>query len=148
MEKNLFDSNPEGMDTENEETYTLKVEGQEISLTLEQLLQAATIGLEKGNRIARQQNAAESLPDGKLYTQFLEAYPDIKPADIPSEVWETANREGNLLSAYRQHEVNKLRSELEALKKNAENRKSAVGSAVTDGDAAEIDPVIAALFGK
>lgn len=146
MDKNLFDEQEQA--EPSEETFTLEVDGKPMELTMEQLLQAAKAGLEQGNRMARRQNIAGQVPDGEVYAQFLEAYPDIKPDEIPAEVWNAANQDGNLLSAYRRYEIEKLRAELEAIRKNQDNRKNAVGSAVTDGEAAETDPIIAALFGR
>lgn len=131
-----------------EELYTVVVDGEEIGLTLEQLIQAAQDGLSKANQTARTANVTGSVPGGDVYQSFLNEYPDIRPTDIPSEVWEMANQTGDLLGAYRAYEIKKLREELEAYRKNEENRKMNVGSAQTDGEASILDPIVAALLGR
>lgn len=130
------------------ETFTVTVDGQPLELTLDQLIEAAKQGLSKVNRAARLQNRAGEVPEGELYAQFLAQYPDIKPEDIPPEVWKQANECGSLLAAYQNYELQKLREELSAQKKNQQNRSSALGSARTDGAPPEIDPIAAALLGK
>ncbi|MDO4287477.1 MAG: hypothetical protein Q4C40_07115 [Eubacteriales bacterium] len=132
----------------DEQTYPVNVDGQTIELTLEQLIQAAEQGLSKANATARRGQAAENTPNGNVYQAFLEEYPDIQPDAIPPEVWDNANRSGDLLGAYRAYEILKLREELEELKKNAENRKMDVGSARSDGENSITDPIILALMGK
>lgn len=130
------------------QTYEITVDGQAIALTLPQLLQAAQEGLSKVNRTARLQNTASALPEGEIYAAFLTEYPDVAPEEIPQEVWEQAAREGSLVAAYRAYELRQLRADLEALRQNQENQKSRVGSALSDGEATESDPVVRALFGR
>lgn len=132
----------------DEQTYPVKVDGQTIELTIEQLIAAAEQGLSQVNTAARRSQEAENMPDGNVYRAFLDEYPEIKPDEIPSEVWDAANRSGDLLGAYRAYEIQKLRTELEELKKNAENRKMDVGSARSDGENNMTDPIILALMGK
>ena len=112
---------------------------------LEQLIAAAEQGLSRANDAAkRSQNGGQS----NVYQSFLSAYPDINAQDIPPEVWDDANRSGDLLGAYRAFEIRKLREELEQLRKNADNRRMDVGSARSDGENTITDPIILALMGK
>ncbi|HIV67784.1 MAG TPA: hypothetical protein IAA32_02840, partial [Candidatus Butyricicoccus stercorigallinarum] len=105
-------------------------------------------GLSQANRAARREQAAGEQPNGDVYQAFLDAYPDIRPDDIPPEVWDSANRSGDLLNAYRVYEIRKLREELEDLRKNTANRRMDVGSARSDGESTITDPIILALMGK
>lgn len=137
-----------------EQTYAVTVDGQTLELTLEQLIAAAEQGLSRANDAAktgqmdtmRGQTAQGAQPN--VYQSFLSAYPDINAQDIPPEVWDEANRSGDLLGAYRAYEIRKLREELEQLRKNADNRRMDVGSARSDGENNITDPIILALMGK
>ena len=130
---------------DTEQTYAVTVDGQTLELTLEQLITAAEQGLSRANDAAkRSQNGGQS----NVYQSFLSAYPDINAQDIPSEVWDDANRTGDLLGAYRAFEIRNLREELEQLRKNADNRRMDVGSARSDGENTITDPIILALMGK
>lgn len=142
-----------------EQTYAVTVDGQTLELTLEQLIAAAEQGLSRANDAAKndQKRAMPNQMDGvagepsaqpNVYQSFLAAYPDINAQDIPSEVWDDANRSGDLLGAYRAYEIRKLREELEQLRKNADNRRMDVGSARSDGENNITDPIILALMGK
>lgn len=131
-----------------EETVTLTVDGQEITLTMEQLVQAAVSGLSRRAEVIRMAGAAGQVPDGQVYANFIAAYPEVQPGDIPQEVWQDAQMEGSLVSAYRKYEIAQLRARLKALEQNAANRRQAVGSAAGDGQPSQIDPVVAALRGE
>ena len=109
--------------TPEEETVTLTVDGQEITLTMEQLVQAAVSGLSRRAEVIRMAGAAGQVPDGQVYANFIAAYPEVQPGDIPQEVWQDAQMEGSLVSAYRKYEIAQLR-------------------------ASQIDPVVAALRGE
>lgn len=143
-----------------EQTYAVTVDGQTLELTLEQLIAAAEQGLSRANDAAKT-GQSEGMPaqmtgamrggqfaQPNVYQSFLSAYPDINAQDIPSEVWDEANRSGDLLGAYRAYEIRKLREELEQLRKNADNRRMDVGSARSDGENNITDPIILALMGK
>ncbi len=142
-----------------EQTYAVTVDGQTLELNLEQLIAAAERGLSRANDAAKN-GQSEGMPaqmagamrgqfaQPNVYQSFLSAYPDINAQDIPSEVWDEANRSGDLLGAYRAYEIRKLREELEQLRKNADNRRMDVGSARSDGENNITDPIILALMGK
>lgn len=132
----------------DEQLYPVTVDGQTVELTLEQLIAAAEQGLSKANGAARREQAAGRVPDGDVYQTFLDEYPDIRPNDIPPEVWDAANQSGDLLGAYRVYEIRKLRQQLEDMQKNADNRRMDVGSARSDGETKVTDPIILALMGK
>ena len=81
----------------------------------------------------------EPLPD---------AAPDVRPEEIPPQVWEWAQQEGSLVSAYRKWEILELKDELAALEMNQKNRRAAVGPAQSDGEPSGVDPVTLALLGR
>ena len=129
----------------SETTYPVEADGEIHELTLDELIEAAAQGLSKHNAYVR---AANTLPNGQIYAAFVEEYPDVRPEDIPQQVWEWAQQEGSLVSAYRKWEIAELRDELAALEMNRKNRRAAVGTAQTDGEPAGIDPVTLALLGR
>lgn len=147
MQENPFEEGPKAQ-TPQEETITLNVDGQDITLTMEQLVQAAVSGLSRRSEVIRMAGAAGQVPNGQVYANFIASYPDVQPGDIPQEVWQDAQMEGSLVSAYRKYEIAQLKARLAALEKNETNRQQAVGSAHGDGQPAQIDPVIAALRGE
>lgn len=138
--------NQQSQDTE--QTYAVTVDGQTLELTLEQLIAAAEQGLSRANDAAKRSQNGGQGGQSNVYQSFLSAYPDINAQDIPPEVWDDANRSGDLLGAYRAFEIRKLREELEQLRKNADNRRMDVGSARSDGENTITDPIILALMGK
>ena len=131
-----------------QQTFPVPVDGTIRELTLEELLEAASLGLSKQNAYIRRNRAANTMPNGQIYAAFVEEYPDVKPEDIPPQVWEWAQQEGSLVSAYRKWEILELKDELAALEMNQKNRHAAVGPAQSDGEPAGVDPVTLALLGK
>lgn len=131
-----------------EQTFTVTVDGEPRELTLDELLEAAARGLSGETAAVRRNRAANGVTDGQIYAAFVEEYPDVRPEDIPPEVWQWAEREGSLVSAYRKWELLSLRDELCAVQTNTRNRKQAVGPAQGDGEPAGVDPVAQALLGK
>lgn len=66
---------------------------------------------------------------------FMKAYPDIKPADIPKEVWDSVNKGESLVNAYARHESaqtraenERLKAEVAALQQNKSNAQRSPGS--------------------
>ena len=133
---------------ENAQTYPVEVDGDIVELTLEELIDAAAQGLSKRNAYIRRNRAANAMPNGQIYAAFVEEYPDVRPENIPQQVWEWAQQEGSLVSAYRKWEIAELRDELAALEMNQKNRRAAVGPAQSDGEPTGVDPVTLALLGK
>jgi C-terminal processing protease CtpA/Prc len=85
---------------------------------------------------AREEKEAEN----KQYTDFLEAYPDVKPEDIPVEVWKEHKAGRNLLDAYIRYENQRLKDEMakyqtqqQIEQANSKNAASSTGSAKTSG---------------
>ena len=113
-----------------ETTYPVEADGEIHELTLDGLIEAAAQGLSKHNAYVRRNRAANTLPNGQIYAAFVEEYPDVRPEDIPQQVWEWAQQEGSALGMSRR------------------NRRAAVGTAQTDGEPAGIDPVTLALLGR
>lgn len=85
------------------------------------------------NRAANALRTARSTPRSSRNTRTS------APEDIPQQVWEWAQQEGSLVSAYRKWEIAELRDELAALEMNRKNRRAAVGTAQTDGEPTGID---------
>lgn len=132
----------------SQQTFPVPVDGKMVQLTLEQLIEAASLGLSKQNAYVRRNRAANGMPNGQIYAAFVEEYPDVKPEEIPPQVWEWAQQEGSLVSAYRKWEILELKDELASLEMNQKNRRAAVGAAQTDGEPAGVDPVTLALLGR
>lgn len=131
-----------------QQTFPVPVDGQTVELTLEQLIEAASLGLSKQNAYIRRNRAANGMPNGQIYAAFVEEYPDVRPEEIPQQVWQWAQQEGSLVSAYRKWEILELKDELAALEMNQKNRRAAVGPAQSDGEPAGVDPVTLALLGR
>lgn len=68
------------------------------------------------------------------FQEFAQAYPDVKPTDIPKEVWEDLEKTNNLLASYVKYEAKKIKDENAVLKKNAENKSRSVGSMKSSGN--------------
>ena len=86
--------------------------------------------------------------------EFARKYKDVDPKTIPQEVWEAVSSGESLVAAYGNYlaeqtakENEKLRAEIEALKKNEENRSKSIGSMKTEGQQKGKDPFLEGLFG-
>lgn len=139
---------PQAQQTGAQQTFPVPVDGQTVELTLDELIQAASLGLSKQNAYVRRNRAAAGMPNGQIYAAFVEEYPDVRPEDIPQQVWEWAQQEGSLVSAYRKWEILELKDELAAMEINQKNRRAAVGPAQSDGEPTGVDPVTLALLGR
>ena len=64
---------------------------------------------------------------------FRKAYPDVDGKSIPKEVWADVSKGMSLLNAYAKFDNARIREELEAERKNAENARRAVGSKADAG---------------
>ena len=65
--------------------------------------------------------------------RFLKEYPDVPPKDIPKEVWAQVSKGSTLTEAYAKHEAAQLKLQLEAERKNKENRETSTGSRSNTG---------------
>ena len=86
--------------------------------------------------------------------EFLEEFPDVKPADIDPEVWKDVGRGKTLVSAFRARREEKLlaenrqlREQLENESRNANNRRRSIGSQRTSGQDSGRDAFVEALLG-
>ena len=66
-------------------------------------------------------------------TAFLAAFPGVKAADIPQEVWDDMKTTNNLVASYAKYQAKKLADENAVLKKNAENKARSTGSMKSAG---------------
>ena len=64
---------------------------------------------------------------------FLQTYPDVKPKDIPQEVWDDMNKTNNLVASYAKYEAKKLAEENKILAQNAKNKARSTGSMKSSG---------------
>jgi hypothetical protein len=76
----------------------------------------------------------------QMMAEFLDAYPDVKPEDIPVEVWVEVNKGRNLLDAYVSYENKRLKEEMAKFQQqqqvqqaNEKNAASSTGSAKSSG---------------
>lgn len=89
----------------------------------------------------------------KEFIDFAETFKDIKPEDIPVEVWKTREELGIPLKyAYMEYENSNLKKDREILINNQNNRKKAPGLGTTKyGSAAatqKSDPFLEGFFGE
>jgi hypothetical protein len=63
-----------------------------------------------------------------MFANFVMAYPDVKPDEIPQEVWEDAARTFDLTGAFQRHENRKLKAEIATLRQNNKNKDRSTGS--------------------
>ena len=87
----------EAPETASKTTYPVEADGEIHELTLDELIEAAAQGLSRHNAYVRRNRAANALPNGQIYAAFVEEYPDVRPEDIPQQVWEWAQQEGSLV---------------------------------------------------
>ena len=71
-------------------------------------------------------------------TAFISKYPTVKADTIPKEVWDDMQITNNLVASYERYtqtqaQIQKLKSENETLKKNAENKARSTGSMKSAG---------------
>lgn len=112
----------------------------------EKSLAAREKALEEKAKAEKQESDAQAQRRQQL-TDFMKAYPDVKAADIPAEVFQKAHREGiPLVAAYAMHEAAAAKAELETAKQMAENTKASVGSASTSGKHTASDEFDAAWY--
>ena len=69
----------------------------------------------------------------RSFALFVESYPDVKPTDIPAEVWKDVEHTQDLVASYAKYERSKLKEEIETLKNNAKNSARSTGSMKSSG---------------
>lgn len=70
---------------------------------------------------------------------FIKEFPDVKPEDIPVEVWQANERGIPLRYAYAEHAYKMAKKAEEVAKANTENARSSTGSVNTNGAANDSD---------
>ena len=75
----------------------------------------------------------------KMYLEFLEAYPDVKPEDVPVEVWQEVAKGRSLLDAYIRYENQKLKAEMAKYQQQQQNQQAnQTNAASSTGSARDI----------
>jgi len=67
----------------------------------------------------------------KMYLEFLEAYPNVKPEEVPVEVWQEVAKGRSLLDAYIRHENQKLKAEMAKYQQQQQNQQANQANAAT-----------------
>jgi hypothetical protein len=68
----------------------------------------------------------------KEYADFIKEFPEVKPEDIPKEVFVDAEN-SSLREAYMKYQLEEQKKQIEILKKQNENKSSSVGSTTEFG---------------
>lgn len=75
----------------------------------------------------------------KMYLEFLEAYPDVKPEDVPAEVWKEVKEGRSLLDAYVRYENKRLKDEMAKFQQQQQNQQAnQTNAASSTGSARDI----------
>ena len=75
----------------------------------------------------------------KMYLEFLEAYPDVKPEDVPAEVWKEVKEGRSLLDAYVRYENKRLKDEMAKFQQQQQNQHAnQTNAASSTGSARDI----------
>jgi hypothetical protein len=69
----------------------------------------------------------------QMYAEFMQMYPDVKPEQIPAEVWQLVNQGHRLASAYAIHENKLLKQQQQTQQANLKNAEGSTGSVKTQG---------------
>lgn len=110
--------------------------------------------LEKEQRLTTEKTSRNKVDDDAR--AFIDKHPSVDFNAIPKEVWDKVNSGESLLNAYdefmtekAQNELSaeneRLKAELEAAKKNADNKSRSTGSATSAGKDSVSDPWLADL---
>lgn len=92
-----------------------------------------------GQESQRRAQAAQQAQQERAQAQrrdmeaFLDAYPEVKPEDIPREVFERVKAGESLVSAYTQYENRQLKAKMAAQTQNEQNAAKAPGSMKSQG---------------
>lgn len=65
---------------------------------------------------------------------FIFRYPQVKPEEIPGQVWAAVRRGESLTEAYTRHHSSRLEAELAAERQNRENQRRSTGSLASGDD--------------
>ena len=101
---------------------------------------------EELNKVIEKQKTEEKEEAERI--AFIQAYPDVKPEEIPEEVWKAVHEEGkSLLEAYTYEENKKLKQRLGQYEQNESNKATSVVKSVTGTGSVENEPVDAFIEG-
>lgn len=82
---------------------------------------------------------AQKEKEQKMYLEFLEAYPNVKPEEVPVEVWQEVAKGRNLLDAYIRYENQKLKAEMAKFQQQQQNQQAnQTNAASSTGSARDI----------
>ena len=96
---------------------------------------------EKENQLKEQEEKAKAENNkNKQYADFVEQFPNVKPEDIPKEVFEKA-QSSDLVSAYKDWLITDLQTKLQIKEQNEKNANSAIGSVTETGQTKKQEPV-------
>lgn len=96
---------------------------------------------EKENQLKEQEEKQKAENDkNKQYADFVEQFPNVKPEDIPKEVFENA-QSSNLVAAYKDWLIKDLETKLQIKEQNEKNAKSAIGSVTESGNTKKQEPI-------
>ncbi len=84
-------------------------------------------------RQAEQQRQQQQQYKQQMYAEFLQMYPEVKPEQIPKEVWQLVNQGHRLASAYAIHENKLLKQQYQTQQANFKNAGSSTGSVKSPG---------------
>ena len=95
---------------------------------------------EKAQLKEREEKAKAENDKNKQYADFVEQFPNVKPEDIPKEVFEKA-QSSDLVSAYKDWLITDLQTKLQIKEQNEKNANSAIGSVTETGQTKKQEPV-------
>lgn len=125
--------------TEDAARSQVALEKRELDLSRREAIQEEK---ERKESEAKQSEESEQERIRRDVNQFLADYPEVKPTEIPPEVFEIVQRDGSSLSlAYGKWLIAKQADELKALKAQASAREKSPGSLSGSLGSAKIDPV-------
>ena len=87
---------------------------------------------EKNKLEQEKRNREEKESKDKEYADFIKEFPDVKPEDIPKDVFLNAQN-SSLTEAYTKYLLEEQRKQIEILKKQNENKSSSIGSTTEFG---------------
>ena len=96
---------------------------------------------EEKNRLEEQKEKEKAENDkNQQYVDFVEQFPNVKPEDIPKEVFEKA-QSSDLVSAYKDWLIKDLETKLQIKEQNEKNAKSTIGSVTETGTTKKQGPI-------
>jgi len=96
------------------------------------------------NQLAKEKKQREEQESkDKEYQDFIKEFPDVKPEDIPKDVFLNAEN-SSLREAYMKYQIEEQKKQIEILKKQNENKSSSVGGTTEFGgtENKSIDPFL------